>query len=336
MKFGSVRIGIIGCGSMAREHAAALSVTSGVRIAACADIDPEKARCFAAEYGVNRYTDDAGQVIRDPGIDAVYICTRHDSHAALAVAAAKARKHMFIEKPLAMSTAEARSIGHAVRTARVRCMIGFKLRFHRTVSLLRVAVPRPVLSIAQVCDEIWPDGFWANDPREGGGNILSQGGHAVDLLCAFHAAPPIRVHAEGGTLTHQGAAVPDTACAVVLFSDGSVASLAIADAGTSPVVSKFSFQVMDGKRCAHLTDRCLSLAVSEPGRVEIAREETDRSVLRENAHFLHCLRTGDPFRTGFRAGMRAVVLIEAILESIATGLPRRVDPSEWLIEGIRD
>jgi len=360
-----LNIGIIGCGAFAREHAAALEAIPEARLAACADVIESRARELAEAYPGAAWMTDEGRMLEDPRIDAVYICTHHDSHAALAEKAAAARKYIFMEKPMALTVAECDRIGLAIKRSGVGLMTGFKLRYLRTVEAARTRVPAPLLSIAQLCDDRWPDDFWANDPVKGGGNVLSQGCHAVDLLCALNPSEPIRVLADGGNLTHtarpQKSATPhapgafrnagearttpgrgvdetvgehagariDTLTASLRFSNGALASISISDAGASPVVSKFSIQLMDGERAAHLHDRCLALDIRESGRSESSRMEADDSIFEENRHFVNCILRGLPFRTGFKEGKRAAMILEAAMESAASGSPVFLEPEQW-------
>ena len=94
-------------------------------------------------------------------------------------------------------------------------------------------------------DARWPDDFWANDPLKGGGNVLSQGCHTMDLVCHLNGAKPIRIFAEGGNYTHHGKDIIDNMVATIRFDNGAVATVAQGDSGQTPFVSKFSFQVTD-------------------------------------------------------------------------------------------
>ncbi|MBI5645647.1 MAG: Gfo/Idh/MocA family oxidoreductase [Ignavibacteriae bacterium] len=318
-------IGILGCGSIARTHAGVLRGMPEARIAAVCDSDASRAQALAETLPGARWSSDAGEILGASDIDAVYICTRHDSHAPLAVATAEAGKHIYLEKPLALTMEDCDRIGTALRGSSSRLMTGFNHRFHPSVRAAAAHVPEPQLVIAQVCDERWPDDFWANDPAAGGGNVLSQGCHLVDLVCMLHAAPPVRVQAEAGNLRHPGLDIIDTLTATLLFANGGVATLAIADGGTSPLVSKWSLQLMGGSTSAHVHDRFASVTLHRERSTLTQKSDTDISFTDINAHFIRGILRGEPFRTGFAEGRRATAILLRALYAARTGTAQPLD-----------
>jgi predicted dehydrogenase len=98
----TLRFGLIGCGALGKAHAACVAKLPQAKFVAYADASEETAQACLKEFGGEYAVDDANKVFADKSIDAVYICTWHDSHASLAIAAAKAKKHILIEKPLAL------------------------------------------------------------------------------------------------------------------------------------------------------------------------------------------------------------------------------------------
>src|SRR4051812_29216308 len=94
-------IAIIGCGLIGETHAACLAQLGSAPVAFF-DLDPEGASKLAAKYGGRSFAD-YDEVLRHPGVEAVYICTYHDTHAPYAIKAASAKKHIFLEKPMAIT-----------------------------------------------------------------------------------------------------------------------------------------------------------------------------------------------------------------------------------------
>ena len=305
-------IAFLGCGSIAREHAACLSKFEDVRLALFCDTEVSRDEELCEDFG------------GDPSVDAVYVCTHHDSHVRYAIAAARAGKHVFMEKPLALSSEECRALGSVLDRHPVLLMTGFKLRFFPLVDRMHEFIPKPVLQVAQLCDDRWPDTFWANDPVKGGGNVLSQGGHAMDLVCHLSPSRPLRIHAEGGNTTHPGLDIVDTLAITLAFEDGSVASIALADAGASPTLSKFSFQTMNGERVAHLSDRLCALRLAEGAAVTEMREESEQGIFFESRAFLRAIRSGTQPVPGYRDGLRAVTLLEAAIAAARSGVPKHL------------
>jgi predicted dehydrogenase len=320
---------------MARAHMRHAVRLSGLRLRGYADVAPAAAERFRQEFGGDYASGDPEQVLRDDGVDAVLIATHHDSHAGLAVRAARAGKHILIEKPLALTMEECLEVEDAVNRAGVVLMAGFQRRFAPLVLLARRLVPRPFLSLGQMMDNRWGDAIWAQDPVRGGGNVISQGCHTFDLLCYLHQDEPVSVYAAGGTFTHdpQTTTVIDNVAATVRFAGGGTAAVVQGDGGLPSYVSKFFFEVFDGQRAAQLYDRLQHMTVSGPGQQPAqyaaateAPGEDPEGLAQQLAEFVRCAAGGVPSPSGatVRDGMRATALALAIFESVRTGQPQPV------------
>lgn len=319
-----IHVGLIGCGSIGADHAAWLSRREDVRIHAFCDSDESRARSFVERFQGEYATSDPQRVLRDESIEAVYICTRNDSHASLGIAAAAAGKHMMMEKPLALTERECSSLKEAVERAGVVFMSAFKLRFEPAVERARSHVPSPLVSIAQVTDSRWPDDFWGNDPVQGGGNVLSQGCHAVDLLFYLHGSEPASVIAYGGNMHHKEIEIVDTLTAAIRFANGSLASLVVTDCGRTPLVSKFSVQLLGGTRTAHLSDRLKKVTLDDGEHTTVHAEPEETGLAAENADFVDAIRQGRKPRVSLSDGLRATKVLLAAVKSLASGREERV------------
>jgi predicted dehydrogenase len=313
-----IRAAIIGCGSYGAEHARFLAADFGARLGAVVDVDGARAEEFRRKFGAGYAAADPARVWADPEIDAVWICTRHDTHASLAAAAAAAGKHVFVEKPLALTLADCDRAVAAVERAGVVGMTGFKFRFFPAVQAARAFLPAPELTVAHVIDDCWPEGFWANDPVQGGGNVLSEGCHIVDLVLHLHPAPAVRVYAEGGNRRHPGRAIVDTAALTVAFADGAVANIAIGDAGVPPHASKFALQQSDGQRSFSLHQRLNALVTRTDRKVTEHPAEAEAGAAVIDAAFLQAIAQGRPGPCDLRAGRRATAVLLAAIESVRT------------------
>jgi predicted dehydrogenase len=315
-----IGIAIIGCGLIGRTHALALR-DLGQAVTSFFDIDSSRAETLANEFGGEPVCD-LDQIFADPRITAVYICTHHDTHVTLAVRAANAGKNIFLEKPMALTEAGCREIMQAVDSAGVKCMTGFKLRFYPLVNMARSLVEVPTLITATIMDTRWPDDSWANDPIMGGGNVLSQGCHGMDLLCYLAKSEPVRVFAEGGNMHHPGLAITDTMCATISFRSGAVATIAVADSGETPLVGKFSFQALDGFSSIQLSDRLKTLTHFDGTETHTYSDSDELGFLEENREFISALTDNRIPQPNHHDGFRASMMILKAIESINTGLPQ--------------
>lgn len=136
-----LNVGIIGAGRIAKVHAATLTYRIPcARVLAIADINPVAARDTAAQFSIPIATVDAAEVIGNPEIEAVLICSLTATHAPFVMAAAQAGKHIFCEKPIALDLAQIDSALDAVKKAGVKLQVGFNRRFDANFARVRRAI----------------------------------------------------------------------------------------------------------------------------------------------------------------------------------------------------
>ena len=124
-----LKIGFIGCGDIARNHATRIKKLRNARIVAASDVVNATTRAFAADYGVEHCFDDYRKLLKLKEIDAVWVCTPTFKHAQPVIAAARAGKHVFCEKPMALKKSDATRMVEACQQADVLLTIGFVRRF---------------------------------------------------------------------------------------------------------------------------------------------------------------------------------------------------------------
>lgn len=189
---GPVRIGVIGCGSIAYwMHLRELRRLPGARLVAAADPDPE-ARARAARLVAVPIHKDAAELFARPDIDAVVISAPNTVHAELARAAAAAGRHFYLEKPIALSRVEALEVIAAAKQAGIVAVIGFNRRcnpfFEQARRLLsegyigRIHAVQSVFSEPNIPAQM---PAWKRKRATGGGALLDLGSHHVDLLRWF-------------------------------------------------------------------------------------------------------------------------------------------------------
>ena len=242
-----VKVAVVGCGGMGTIHARNLTALGVGEVVTFADAAPEKAAALQAEVGTGVVRTDIRRAIEDPSIQAVVIATHHDSHPDYAVMAANAGKHILIEKPLALTVAEARRMVEAVESNGVQLMVGFQARFAPLVSRAKAFIPQSLVSTGQMIDPRWGDALWAQSPDRGGANVLSQGVHTFDLLSYFHDSEPVAIAAGGGAFTHADSDLIDSTVCTIYYANGSTASAVIGDFGPAHHVKKSFYQLFDGE-----------------------------------------------------------------------------------------
>lgn len=312
--------GLIGCGKLGATHAACIAKIEGARFAAFADVHAPAAQKLKDQYGGDYAISDSARVLADPKIDAVYICTRHDSHAPLAIEAAQQGKHILIEKPLALNVEDCERIAQAVAKAGVRLMPAFKMRYYPLVRAAKQFIPEPLVLVGQMMDAPWGNDHWAQDPVQGGANVHSQGCHTTDVLRFLAGSEPKRVWAAGGALTHPGHPCIDQCVASIQFANGHAASWIQGDAGQPSFTSKFFVECFGpGGRSVQLFDR-FKKATFHDGEKTWTEERPEEEGFRlENEEFVAALRENREPEINAQDGIQATRIVLAADRAIRTG-----------------
>jgi scyllo-inositol 2-dehydrogenase (NAD+) len=222
-----LNVGLIGLGRLGRVYARDLSSRIAVtKLAAVADIDDGLAKRIAAEFAVPKAYADPSELIADPAVDAVVIVSPTHTHREIAVAALKARKPTFCEKPPSIHLAGAQEIAAAVRTTGTLCQLGFMRRFDPGYAAAKQQIDegrigRPVLFKATSRDPFPPSVAYA-DPRSSGGIFVDMGIHDFDLARWF-MGDVATIQAVGGVLAFPELGAvgdKDNVIATMTFADG--------------------------------------------------------------------------------------------------------------------
>lgn len=311
----SVRIGLVGTGSFAsRILVPAIAGDAGASVVAVASLQGRPPSIEGA-----RHASTAADVIGDPSIHAVFIATRHDSHAELAAAALAAGKAVFVEKPLALSHEELAAVVAARRDAPGPSMTGFNRRYAPFTARLRdlTASGAPATIQARVNAGPLPPDHWTKDLDVGGGRILGEMCHFVDLVTYLARSAPVSVFAHAaGAASPQGA---EDVVATLSFANGSVASVLYAATG-DPSTGKERIEVFCGGSTG-IVDDWKTLTVATSGKHAEEKGRMDKGHAAEVAAFLTAVRAGGSLADSFTLDVVSTRATLAVVESLATGLP---------------
>lgn len=234
MSDGAIRFGIIGAGVAGRYHAQAIAQTPGARLVAVCASRPERAAALAEASGAS-VEPDVDALLGRNDIDAVCICTPSGQHAAQGIAAAQAGKHVLVEKPIAITLADADALINACRAAGVHLGVALQRRTdpdfcaaHDAIAagafgrLALGAITVPYLRTQEYYDSADWRGTWALD---GGGALMNQGIHLVDLLLWLMGDDVVEVQAYTTTLA-RAIEVEDCVSAALRFASGALGAIA--------------------------------------------------------------------------------------------------------------
>ncbi len=239
MKRAVLRAGVIGCGNVAGNHAAAYRDLPGVELVACADVDPDRAGRFAVRHGAAASGPDD---LFDHGLDLVSVCTPHPTHEAVVTRAAAHGAHVLCEKPIATELGAAARMVAACEAAGVRLGVAFQRRFWPAARRIRAAIDDGTLGVPVLGHTLvllyrdtsyyTADAWRGSRAADGGGVLMTQAIHNIDLL-QWYMGEAVEVSAAHAAFRHgEATEAEDTAVATVRFASGGLATLAASTALT--------------------------------------------------------------------------------------------------------
>jgi polar amino acid transport system substrate-binding protein len=268
-----VRVGMIGAGVYAQAMLLPHYKAEGVDFRAITTASGVTARDIAEKYGFGYCAASADDVLNDREVNLVVVATRHDLHAELARHALLSGKHVFVEKPLAVNEEELESVLDAAATSDGRLMVGFNRRFSPLARAAREFFSdrhAPLSIIYRINAGRIPKSHWVQDPQEGGGRIIGEVCHFVDMMHFLTGALTTRVYAESITSRNEEMVDEDNVFITLRFADGSNGAIAYLSEGDK-ALSKERVEIFcEGK--SFVIDDFRSAASYRSGREEITKQ----------------------------------------------------------------
>lgn len=339
-----IGIGILGCGAVAAAHADAIGRVPGLRLVAAASRSRASAERLANRCGIPAH-DDLGRFLAEPALEAVTICTPSGTHAELGIAAARAGKHLVVEKPIDVTLDKADALIEACREAGVQLAVALQSRHLDAPRALKDAVGagrlgRLVMAGAYVkwfrTDAYYAAASWRGTlALDGGGALINQAIHTIDLL-RWIAGPVERVAGFTDRLLHPQIEGEDTAVAALRFAGG---AFGVIEAATSVYPGfKRRLEITGTEGTAVLEGDSITVWALRDGSASPAPASPDISDGSSNpmaidseghrrvmADFERSVRTGGPPLVGGGEGRQALELVAAIYRSAREGRPVSVD-----------
>ncbi len=339
---------IVGTGMIAGYHAQAIAQTPGARLAGLVSRSPNKAKAFAAKHGIPVITATLEEMVARPDVHVVTVTTPSGAHLDPALIAIRAGKHVVIEKPLETTPERADQIIAAAEKQGVKVAAIFQGRFGQGAQTVKQALDagrfgRLVIASAYVkwhrTAEYYKTAWKGTWKLDGGGALMNQAIHGVDLLQWF-AGLPVEVFAWSTRRVHTGIEADDTTCATLKFADGALGTIEASTALWPGWSRRIEICGESGSVC--LEDDHIArwdFAKAEPGDEAIRHAKRDDALgsgagvpggisltghLRQIGDLVEAIRDNRPPAIGAREGRKAVALVHAIYASAASGQPARV------------
>jgi len=317
---------LLGAGNLARwSHVPNLKKISGVELRAVQSGGGVRAKSYATRFEAEYASTDLDEVLRDSAIDGVLVTSRNQYHASQSIAALKAGKHVFVEKPMAITEAECHDVLRAVAESGRQLTVGFNRRFAPYYQAMRREVQKrsgPVVINCRVNSPGIANGYWMADPAIGGA-ILGEACHFIDLMYWLLNAEPVRVAAYSLPPEQKEPAGENNLAATIQFADGSVATLAYSTVGSK--TSNGERVEVFGQGFGVMTEDFKKIRISRGMRQESTKIWPDKGYASQMESFVRCIRDGKPQEISALDGARASLVCVRIMESCRTALPLAID-----------
>ncbi len=287
------------------------------------------AQGVAKQFGFSFCAGDFSELLNDD-TDAIMVTTRHDSHAMAVQQSLNANKHVYVEKPLALSVEELSCVHQAYNSnGNSQLMIGFNRRFAPSIQMIIEhfsGVKSALVVNIRINSGQISANHWIQDPEIGGGRVIGEGCHFVDLASAITGSNPKTVHSIGTVKVDKSAILNDNVSIALTFENGSIANIIYCADGSKSMAKEY-VEVFGGGRSAVLKDFKEVELYSGNSTVTTKRLSTqDKGQKPMLKAWLKGLKDGQPCIRYECLMANSLATILAV-ESLASGMPMRVDLS---------
>ncbi len=319
-RIGANRVAFIGLGNYAKSVLLPAVVKAGdVTLTTVVTSTCISAGHAGAKHGFSAIATDPAAVFADPQTDAVFIATRHDTHASLAAAALRAGKNVFCEKPLALDHEGLMDVVAAAERAPGILTVGFNRRFAPLLVKAKAElVPRtgPLVMLYRINAGSIPADSWIQR-EEGGGRIIGEVCHFVDALTFLSDSLPVEAHAIAAS------SQPDAVSILIRFADGSTGTILYSSLGDVSLPKEY-VEIFANGRVAQLDD-FRRLSVTKGGRCTTFKAGQDKGQQNLVKAFLEAMRDCHPAPIQMGELVAVTRATFAIEESLRVGAPVRID-----------
>ncbi|TPV96610.1 MAG: zinc-binding dehydrogenase [Myxococcales bacterium FL481] len=324
-KDGTVGVGFVGAGGFARGVLLPeLGKQRAVRLTAVCTTTGTTAHQTAARCGFSLATTDYATLLDHARTDAVFVVTTHASHARLACEALRHGKHVFVEKPLCLHETELTEYEEALAQARAAghspcLMVGFNRRFSPHTALLKrefAGRGTPMTVSYRVNAGRIPPEHWVQDPEIGGGRILGECCHFVDVCGHLVASPPVRVFASSIGSDRRDVVARDSVVIVINYADGSLATVSYFAEGHADMPKERCEVFADGESAVMENYRSTQFFGSSKG---LRGGKQAKGFAEEITAFVDTVRSGGAWPIEWTSLVQTQRVCWAALRSLETG-----------------
>ena len=333
-KSSDLKVALVGAGNLARwAHLPNLKKIPNARLHAVYSASGARGKSYGRRFGASYCCSDYEEILNDKDIDVVLILSRNQYHAQQAIAALSAGKHVFLEKPMALTDDECREVYRAVQESGKQLTIGFNRRFAPFYAAQKHQLSTrsgPVVINCRVNSPGISGSYWMADPAIGGA-ILGEACHFVDLMYWLLESEPVTVSAYSLPTDAEEPIGQNNLAATFRFADGSIANLTYCTVGSNSSAGERLEVFAQGLGVE--THDFKQLNVHTRIRKTKSLWWADKGYMEQLRGFLDGIREGKKPAVDVVDGTRATVVCLRMLESARTLQPCQIDLSEVLETG---
>ncbi|GGB06379.1 bi-domain-containing oxidoreductase [Puia dinghuensis] len=318
----ALQVGFIGAGSFAQNYLIPPAKQAGATLQTVVTSKGITAKNVATKFAFAKASTDSSDIIDDPGIDTVFIATQHDTHASYALECLKAGKKVFVEKPLAMTEEGLEDIRSFYEAHGGFLMVGFNRRFSPVAQALKKefeGVADPLVINYRVNAGFIPKEHWTQQADTGGGRIIGEVCHFIDLLQFFTGSLPVRVFAECIGSDNSRVKNDDNVLITIRFQNGSIGTITYAAEGDK-ALAKERVELFGGGKAGIIND-FRSGEIFHNNKAKTLKLD-GKGHRQEVEAFLNAAKTGGNSPIPFESIYYTTLTSFKILDSLSSGLPQ--------------
>ncbi len=360
MKNRPIKIGVIGCGRVTESfHLPALKQLPNVEVAGLADIDGERLNQVANQFRVERRVADYSDLLADSSIDCVAVCVPAQFHVEIALAALDAGKHLFVEKPLALTLEDCDRLIEKANLVENKITVGFNLRHHRLIQEAKRIIQQGILGNIEAIRSNWTSAIrfrqevpaWRNSRKSGGGALFEIGVHHFDLWRFLLQRDVEEVYA----LSHLENGTDATATVTAKLSNGVIATSVFSEHTSDDNeleiygdkgrlrVSLYRYDGLELLSTATVRHGILNRLKKMAAQIKQIRKgvhvlrnggDFKMSYLFEWRHFINAIQNDNPTLCSLEDGKKALEVVLSSIESAATNRPIKIKELQERVQSV--
>ncbi|MBN9350483.1 MAG: bi-domain-containing oxidoreductase [Chitinophagaceae bacterium] len=319
-----INVGFIGAGSFAQSYLIPNLKPAGVSLDTVVTTKGITSKNVADKFGFNKCSTDKNDVFSNKEINTVFVATTHSSHASLVKDGLLAHKNIYVEKPLALTEEELDEIIETKSKNNFPLMVGFNRRFAPVCVEIKRAfenISEPLVVNIRVNAGFIPKDHWTQIDEIGGGRIIGEVCHFIDLMQFFTGSDPVKVYADCISSENSSLKLEDNLAVVITFKNGSVGNLTYVANGDKSVPKEL-IEVFGGGKTG-IVNNFKNGTIHSENKIKTLKSES-KGHREEVAAFLYALARGEDAPIDFRSICLTTLTTFKIVDSLQTGLPQDI------------